>query len=326
VNETEIIRKLFSPLAATEGAFGLRDDAALLPAGDYVVTKDLMVAGVHFLESDPPDLVARKLLRVNLSDLAAKGARPVGYFLGCVWPAKIKRETIARFAEGLTVDQETFRISLYGGDTARHVAPDAPLMLSVTMFGAPPRQEFVRRSGASPGDDLYVTGTIGDAGLGLAALRKELACAKAAKEFFVERYRLPTPRLTMGGALSGLASAALDVSDGLIVDAGRLAEAGGLAAEIQTAAIPLSAPGADWLSGEDDPHAAYARLATAGDDYEILFAAPPTRRRAVEMAAKVSKTPVARIGQLAKGEGVRLVSQDGEEIDTGAGGYDHFAS
>ncbi|MEX0646111.1 MAG: thiamine-phosphate kinase, partial [Parvularculaceae bacterium] len=274
VSEFDIIRQIFAPLAVgAAGAFDLTDDAALI-GGDMVVTKDLIVEGVHFLKSDPLDLVARKLLRVNLSDLAGKGARPVGYFLGCVWPKSATLADIKKFAAGLAADQELFRIRLYGGDTTRHGAAGAPLVLSATFFGTASRPGFVRRAGAAAGDDLYVTGTIGDAGLGLAALQGKEKFTAADREFLVGRYQLPEPRLTLGGALAGLASAAIDVSDGLVADAGHIAELAGLRADIDAASIPLSPAGAAWLDKQKDKPSAYGRIACAGDDYEILFTAP----------------------------------------------------
>lgn len=322
--EFDIIRDVFAPLSAgAGGAFGLTDDAALLAAGEYVVTKDLMVEGVHFLKSDPLDLVAKKLLRVNLSDLAAKGARPVGYFLGCVWRTDVKRAAIETFAEGLAADQELFRIHLFGGDTTRHGAASAPLVLSATFFGAPPRAGVIRRNGAQVGDDVYVSGSIGDAGLGLALLEKREKVGRAAKEHLVERYRLPTPRLTLGGALTAHASAALDVSDGLAADAGHLAEGAGARIEIDAGALPLSDAARDWLADQEDRGEALARLAGFGDDYEILFAAPPSRRRAVEMAGSLSKTAVTRIGAVTKGKGVRL-TLEGKTLDVPVAGFDHF--
>ncbi|GAB4524494.1 MAG: thiamine-phosphate kinase [Amphiplicatus sp.] len=323
--EFDIIRSLFTPLAGEKGAFGLSDDAALLPAAEYVVTKDMMIAGVHFRPDDPLDLVARKLLRVNLSDLAAKGARPVGYFLACAWPKTATRAQIARFAEGLAADQAQFRIALYGGDTTKHRAAGAPLALSLTAFGAPARMGMIARKGAQVGDDIYVTGTIGDAGLGLAALDKRETFAKPARDYLVARYRLPEPRLVMGGALAGHASAAIDVSDGLIADAGHIAAVSGVGIEIEAGRLPLSPAAKDWLETQPARDAALARLAGFGDDYEILFAAPPSRRRSIDMAGKVSKTPVARIGQVVKGAGARLIGADGEAIPVESPGFDHFA-
>lgn len=325
MSEFDIIREVFAPLTASApGAFNLVDDAALLATQNLVVTKDLMVAGVHFLPKDPLDLVARKLIRVNLSDLAAKGVKPLGYFLGCVWPQNVKRADIELFARGLGEDQEQFRVALYGGDTTVHGAKGAPLTLSATFFGTPPKQGMTPRSGASLGDDLYVSGTIGDAGLGLAALKKELRFTTVDRASLAMRYHLPEPRLSLGAALAGLATAAIDVSDGLIADAGHLARACGLRAEIEAVAVPRSAGAGSWVAAQDNRWRALATLAGFGDDYEILFAAPPALRRSVTVAAKASRTAVSRIGQLTRGEGVFFLDESGSPIAVPQGGYDHF--
>ncbi len=324
--EFDIIAKYFAPLATDAGAFGLTDDAALLAPGAYLVTKDVLVEGVHFLGKDARDLVAKKALRVNLSDLAAKGAKPVGYFLGCVWPTSIREEEIAAFARGLGEDQDLFRLSLLGGDTTVHAIKGAPLTVSVTMFGAPSASGVIRRNGASVGDDLYVTGTIGDAGLGLRALTGAIRPLAAAKKYLADRYRLPAPRLGIGGALSGLASAAIDVSDGLLADAGHIAKASGAAIEIAAEKIPLSEAAANLLATSGEGEAAIADLASCGDDYEILFTAPAARRRSIEMASQVTKTPVARIGAVMRGTGVRLIGESGKAIATPRRGFDHFGA
>ncbi len=325
MSEFEIIREIFAPLTSeAPGAFNLADDAALLSSHNLVVTKDLMVAGVHFLAKDPLDLVARKLIRVNLSDLAAKGAKPLGYFLGCVWPQNAKRASIEQFARGLAEDQEHFRIALYGGDTTVHGAKGAPLTLSATFFGAPSKQGMTRRSGAALGDDLYVSGTIGDAGLGLMALRKEFKFTTVDKASLAGRYHLPEPRLVLGTALAGLATAAIDVSDGLIADAAHLARASGLRAEIDAVAVPRSQGAAYWVAAQQNRWKALAMLAGFGDDYEILFAAPPAMRRSVVMAAKASRTEVSRIGSLTRGDGVLFLDESGAPILVPETGYDHF--
>ena len=323
--EFDIIHNVFAPLAAgVDGAFGLRDDAALIDKGPFIVTKDAMVAGVHFLPKDPLDLVARKLLRVNLSDLAAKGAKPIGYFLSCVWPAKTNREDIELFARGLKEDQEYFKIALYGGDTSAHRLKSAPLTLSATFFGAPPRGGLVKRSGGQPGDDLYVTGHIGDAGLGLKALTKEEKFTTVDKASLALRYHLPEPRLSIGAAISGFATAAIDVSDGLIADAGHIAAASGLRAEIDAVSIPRSPAAGAWVARRENRWKALAEIASFGDDYEILFAAPSALRRSVTVAAKAARTEVSRIGALTRGEGAALLDEKGREIAVAAGGFDHF--
>lgn len=325
MNEFEIIRKILAPLSdGAPGAFQLRDDAALLEPSAYVVTTDIMISGVHFLPKDPLDLVARKLLRVNLSDLAAKGARPVGYFLGCVWPQNIKSEQIELFASGLREDQETYKLSLFGGDTNKHNTKGAPLTLSATLFGIAPKQGVTLRKGASSGDDLYVSGAVGDAGLGLAALKKEIKLTTVDKASLAGRYHLPEPRLGLGAALAGLATAAIDISDGLLADAGHLAEASGLKAIIDAHSVPLSNTARGWVSAQENSDAALAALAGFGDDYEILFAAPPSLRRSVGMAAKASRTDVARIGTLKRGEGVLLADKNGDAIPVASTGFSHF--
>lgn len=325
MGEFDIIRDCFAPLTAdAPGAFNLADDAALTGAGPFVVTKDMMIAGVHFLPRDPLDLVARKLLRVNLSDLAAKGAKPVGYFLGCAWPANAAKAQISQFADGLREDQARFRIALYGGDTTRHAAKSAPLTLSATVFGAPPKQGMTPRGGARAGDDLYVSGVIGDAGLGLAVLKKEIKVTPVDKASLKGRYHLPEPRLVLGAALAGFATAAIDVSDGLVADAGHIARASGLRAEIDAVSIPRSAAAGAWIATQTNRWKALAALARFGDDYEILFAAPPELRRSVMMAAKASRTEVTRIGTLKRGEGAVLLDETGREIATAEQGFDHF--
>lgn len=324
MGEFDIIREIFAPLAGAPDAFNLTDDVALLENQNLVVTKDLMVAGVHFLPKDPLDLVARKLIRANLSDLAAKGAKPLGYFLGCVWPANTKREDIELFARGLQEDQETFRIALLGGDTTAHSTKSAPLTLSGTFIGTPPKQGITRRTGAALGDDLYVSGTIGDAGLGLAALKKEFKFTTVDKASLVSRYQTPEPRLTLGAAIAGLATAAIDVSDGLLADASHLADACGLRASIDAVAIPRSPAAGAWIASQDNRWRALAAIASYGDDYEILFAAPPAMRRSVTVAAKASRTEVTRIGVLTRGAGVGLLNENGAEIPTPSLGFDHF--
>lgn len=323
--EFNLIAKYFAPLAAgAPGAFGLKDDVAAIAAGDLAVTKDLLVEGVHFRSRDPKECIARKALRVNLSDLAAKGARPFGYFLGCVWPAGVKESAIAEFAGGLRLDQDLFKIALFGGDTTAHVQKGAPLTVSITMIGLQGPAGVIPRAGAKAGDDVYVSGTIGDAGLGLAALEGEFKLSSAHKTFLADRYRLPSPRLSLGGALGGHANSAIDVSDGLIADAQHIATQSGVAIEIDAEKIPLSAPAKAWLGIFGDFESGIARLAASGDDYEILFTAPSSRRRSIEMASQVSKTAITRIGSVARGAGVRLLTANGTAIAVAKGGFDHF--
>ncbi|MGF1544937.1 MAG: thiamine-phosphate kinase [Parvularculaceae bacterium] len=331
MDESALIAQLFAPLAkGAAGAFSLTDDAAQLPIENPNVTNAALIAGVHFRKEDPLDLVAMKALRVNLSDIAAMGARPVGYVLACAWPRATSAQDIAQFARGLSEDQRRYDIALYGGDTTAHADERAPLVGSVTMFGDAPREGVVRRDGARPGDDLYVTGVIGYAGLGLAALDRRMDFDLDAAVPAVDRYLAPRPRLAMGRALARIASAMLDVSDGLLKDAGRLAAASAVDVEIDAGAIQVSPLAAAWLARESDPWRARAQLAAFGDDYELLFAASPARRAAVEAAAAASETPVARIGRVRERRNLDVsltlfLDPDGRAIEGPSSGYDHFA-
>lgn len=323
MREFEIIARYFAPLASdTACAFGLRDDAALLPRRpdhDQVATVDAIVEGVHFLMDDPPGLVARKLLRVNLSDLAAKGAEPAHYLLVTAFRKGTDTDYISAFAEGLARDQETFGVSLLGGDT---VATPGPATFSLTAFGHVPRGGIIRRAGARPGDILYVSGTIGDALLGLRVLRGGLTFTdEKQREYAVSRYRLPQPRCALGVALRELASACLDISDGLVADAGHMAEASGVACVIEAEAVPLSPAGYAALR---EGSVAPADLLTAGDDYELLCAVKPENAARLENAAALTGTDLTRIGRVEQGEGVSLLDEAGEAVPLAQSGYEHF--
>jgi thiamine-monophosphate kinase len=272
--EDELIARYFAPLAADPGAAGLHDDAAtasLAPGEEFVLTKDVLVAGVHFFADDPADLVARKALRVNLSDLAAKGATPGHYLLGLALPDDWDDAWLAAFAAGLAEDQPRFGVGLLGGDTTRAAGP---LVLSVTALGVVPAGRAVRRSGARPGDVVAVSGAIGDAALGL-ALRQGRASADAiggeAADHLRRRYLLPEPRVDLAPAVRACASAAMDVSDGLVGDLAKLCGASGVGARIELERVPLSEAAARAVAA--DP-ALFDLAMTGGDDYEILACFP----------------------------------------------------
>jgi thiamine-monophosphate kinase len=315
--EFELIARYFRPLAAgTAGALGLADDAALIdvPLGRRLVaTADLLTAGVHFLDQDPPDLIARKALRVNLSDLAAMAAKPFAYFLTCAFPETIEEAWIAGFAAGLARDQEEFDIVLMGGDTT---ATPGPLTLSITALGSVETGKELRRSTAKTGDLIAVSGTIGDAVLGLARLQGRLEPLPG-DEYLIDRYRLPHPRISLALELAAhrLASAALDVSDGLVADLGHICEASGLAARIETSRLPLSPPARKAL--EREPKLLEALL-TGGDDYELLFTLPANRK------GELVGLPVTVIGCTEEGDGVKVVDPAGEAMALRRGGFQHF--
>ncbi len=316
-SEFALISKYFSPLATAEAALGLTDDACLLKQCaecDLVVTTDALIAGVHFLADDPANLIASKALRVNLSDLAAKGAKPAGYLLALALPRIIENAWLECFARGLSDDQKEFAISLLGGDTT---ATPGPLTLAITALGHVPSGGMIRRSGATLGDGVYVSGTIGDAGAGLAVLKGELSAGEHA-DFLIGRYRQPVPRLSLGMALRGIAPAALDVSDGLVADLGHLAEVSKVRITVQADRIPRS----DALHRLWPGPEGIVRAVTAGDDYEIAFTAR-SDAAALEAGRQVG-VPVTKIGQVEEGQGVHLLDVSGREIPLSRTGYVHF--
>ncbi len=316
-SEFELIARLFAPLATDSAALGLTDDACLLKQQadcDLVVTTDALTEGVHFLASDPPNLIASKALRVNLSDLAAKGAKPLGYLLTIAVPHSRDYAWLECFARGLSADQKSFDVSLLGGDTT---ATPGPLTLSITALGHVPSGMMIRRSGAKPGDGVYVSGTIGDAGAGLAVLKGELNAEDDA-EFLIGRYRQPVPRLELGTALRRVATAALDVSDGLMADLGHVAEVSGVRITLMADELPRSEAVRRLWTGREGIVAA----ATAGDDYEIAFTAP-SDTAALEAGRKAGVS-VTRIGRVEAGQGVILVDSAGQEIPVRRRGFVHF--
>lgn len=323
--EFDLIARCFAPLAGTRrvDAFGLTDDAACLvpaPGMDLVLTADALVAGVHFLPDDPPALVARKALRVNLSDLAAKGAKPVAYLLCLALPAEIGGDWVAAFAGGLAADQAEFGIELAGGDTT---STTGPVTIAITAIGEVERGGMLRRSAGRIGDDVWVSGTIGDAALGLQALRSRAVAGgeEAGDAGLIDRYRLPRPRLALGQALAGTGAACMDVSDGLVQDLGHIAGCSGCGAVIDDTAIPFS-PAAGAMIAR---HAALFDVAVSGgDDYELLFALPVAARTAVARASAASGILVTRIGRLVPGAGVDLRSATGALRRLERGGWTHF--
>lgn len=322
VDEFGLIADLFAPLAAGyPGALGLIDDAALIaeePGTDLVATVDAMVAGIHFLPDDPPDLVARKLMRVNLSDLAAKGARPVAVLLAAAFPHDVTMDWLQAFAAGLGQDLAAFGMGLAGGDT---VMTPGPLTLSLTALGRVPAGCALLRSNARVDDDVWVSGTIGDGALGLLAAQGKLDVDDQSVSWLAGRYRLPEPRTVLGPRLIGIAHAAMDVSDGLVQDLGHLARASGCSAVIEQSAVPLSQAANLAIAGTPS---LLASVLTGGDDYEILFTAPADRRAALAHLSAGLALRLTRIGRMAAGNGVSVVDSAGRPVDTGQGGWRHF--
>lgn len=321
LGEFERIRRFFAPLAGA-GGLGLLDDAALVACGperQLVVTTDALVAGVHYLPDDPSDRVAQKLLRVNLSDLAAMAARPLYYLLTTALPQALGTEWLAGFARGLAADQARFGVALLGGDS---VATPGPAMLSLTALGEVAAGAEVRRSGARVGDRVWVSGTIGDAFLGLAVLRGgHRGLSQEQRAALVARFQLPEPRTELGPRLSGLAHAMIDVSDGLLADLGHICETSGVGAVVEVTALPLS-PAARLLVAADP--ALLPRLASGGDDYELLFTAPDAAEARIAALSAGLGLPLTAIGRVETGAGVRLVDREGRQVAVESGGYRHF--
>ena len=321
--EFETIARHFAPLSkGFPGARGLTDDTASLLIGDgneAVITLDTMVSGVHFLPTDPPDLVARKLLRVNLSDLASTGAAPLIYFLSLSLPSSIVDSWIAVFAGGLADDQTSFGVVLGGGDTT---STPGPLTLSLTAIGEAPRGQALSRAGAQAGQDIYVSGTIGDAALALALIQSDgVEQALRDAPALMARYRLPEPRISLGLSLRGLATAAIDVSDGLVADLGHICRTSAVGAAVDATAVPLSPEARNLLSERGDLS---ERVFTGGDDYELLFTArPEDASRLLAVSEKLS-LPLTRIGRTIEGDSPVLMSESGEIISLATSGWRHF--
>lgn len=314
--EFDIIAKYFMPLAGPEG-LGLADDAACLTpsAGkSLIVTKDMIVGGVHFLEDDPADSIAYKALAVNLSDLAAKGANPRYYFLGLSLPKGVDEIWLASFAAGLKRAQDESGITLAGGDTT---SSPSHVTVSITAVGDVPTGQMLRRNGARAGDIVYVSGTLGDGALGLKCLLGETSVS----DELVTRYRYPAARMALGAKLRGLATASADVSDGLLADLGHICAASHLGADIEEAKLPLSDAAKAALKTSPD---LAPLIYSGGDDYEIVFTADEAKADEISSAAKEAGVAVTAIGRISDTPGIRLVDQSGALVHTARHGYQHF--
>ena len=326
--EFEVIRKHFAPLAHLPGALDLTDDAAILdvPEGrEIVVTSDALVSGVHFLPLDSPADIAAKALRVNVSDLASMGAEPLAYTLAAALSDNVDDDWLGAFAVGLGRDQKEFGIGLIGGDT---VATPGPLTLSICAFGSVPKGRALRRGGARPGDSVFVSGTIGDASLGLSVLTGKMGgLAAAVQDALVERYRRPTPRCALGPMLIGIATSAIDVSDGLIADLGHICEVSHVGATIEAGRVPLSTAARAVLDGH---RGRIEQLLCGGDDYELLFSAPADAREEVTRVSAESGVVISEIGRIRRANEtgseamVCVIGEDGRSIEIGEAGFTHF--
>lgn len=321
LDELSIIDRFFRPLAG-EGAYGLLDDAGSIAVPDdcdLVVTTDMVSESVHFLPGDPAETVARKALRMNLSDLAAKGARPLCYTLSLGVSPEVDEGWLAGFADGLRSDQDVFGISLLGGDT---IGVLGGVVASITAFGLAPKGRMVHRMGGSPGDALFGTGTFGRSNIGLAILKQEPgpwdALSADERAGLVESYRVPDPRVALAHILAELAAAAMDVSDGLVGDCDKLSAASGCSATIDADNVPFA------MKFANDAALA-ARLLSGGEDYEILAAISPANEGQFQAAARAADVPVARIGTLVPGNAPSRVLFKGAPLRLSRRAYIHGA-
>jgi thiamine-monophosphate kinase len=320
--EDRLIQRFFKPIATHPGALGLSDDAAFIkppPGCDLVLKTDAIIGGVHFFADDAAQSVARKALRVNLSDLAAKGAKPLGFLLSLALPKEIGDDWLSGFAEGLRADAVLYGCPLFGGDTDR---TPGPVTISIAMVGSVPEGTMVRRAGAQAGDAVFVSGSIGDAALGL-ALRKGAAwnLSEAQRQHLTSRYLLPQPRNALAEAVRTHASAAMDVSDGLVGDFAKLCRASQVGAEIAVARVPLSDAAQAAIAA--DPSMLESAL-TGGDDFEIVCTVPSAKAASFRAAALAAKVAVSEIGVIKAGEGARFLGVNGQPLAFKRASFSHF--
>jgi len=321
MDEFGLIHKYFGPLAADySGSLALSDDAAIIdvPQGrELVITKDAISEGVHFIGNEDAALIAKKLLRVNLSDLAAMGAKPMCYFLAAMLPKDTEEAWVAQFAHGLQEDQARYAIYLAGGDT---IATDSKLSFSITALGTVETGKALRRSGAKPGDQIYVSGTIGDSALGLRLLRGGLSATSEAHKYLEQRYLLPEPHIALGQRLYGIASACMDVSDGLAQDLGHIADASQVGAVIYRDHIPLSKEAAALLAKDET---LWNMIIGGGDDYQLLFTVPAAKEKQLRALANELELSLALIGEIREGRGVAVLDGNKKPLAV-AKGFSHF--
>ncbi|MEL0105838.1 MAG: thiamine-phosphate kinase [Rhodospirillaceae bacterium] len=321
-DEFGLIAEYFAPLAKSPGALGLLDDGAILqlePDQELVMTADMIVSGVHFLPSAQAEEIAIRLLAVNVSDLAAMGAAPIGYLLSVALTDEQDGNWLARFSKRLERDQQNYDMVLLGGDT---VSTPGPLTLNVTAFGSVPKGQALQRSHAQPGDAIYVSGTIGDSALGLMALQNQLPdIGEGISTALIERFQNPQPRVALGQSLRGIAGGVADISDGLLADLGHICKASNTGATLFAGEIPLSAAARTVL--EKAPNLIDSVL-SGGDDYELIFTISGESQHQFDQLQNTSALPLTQIGEISAGSTVEVRAENGENIDVKSRGYSHF--
>ncbi len=323
MDEFDVIRTYLKPLAqGLEGALDLEDDAALLSPStgrEFVISTDALIAGVHFFNDDPPDLIARKSLRVNLSDLAAMGADPECYSLALALPTDLDEKWLAAFCSGLDQDQQEYGIHLSGGDTT---TTPGPLTIAVTAIGSVPIGKAIKRSTAKAGDDIWVTGTIGDAALGLQRIKDNPKQSEdLAQDDLVKRYWLPDPKLSIAPLLRELVTAAADVSDGLVADLNHICAASKLGAIVNADDVPVSQNAVEFMETREG---SISDLVTGGDDYELLFVANRENRHQINELSARANTRITLIGEMTAEGKLIVVDTDNQPMPFSIQGYRHF--
>jgi thiamine-monophosphate kinase len=316
-SEFELIARHFTKPAAN-AVLGVGDDCALVDVTngmDLAVSTDTMVSGTHFFPDVDPENLGHKTLAVNLSDIAAMGAMPYWAMLALTLPS-VDHPWLAAFAKGFFDLAAEYNVSLIGGDTTR-----GPLTITVTIMGQVPTGAALRRNGAKAGNDIWVSGNVGDAALAVAHRHGKLVLSERDYREAVMRLYEPTPRVALGQALRGMATSAIDISDGLIADLGHICRLSGVGATVELGSIPVSEIGARHFN--DD--AGVTAIVAGGDDYELCFTAPANARESIEELTDVLGVPLTRIGQVKRGKGVSLLGADGKPVKIDGRGYDHFS-
>ena len=317
-SEFDLISRHFTRPAAN-AVLGVGDDCALVDVTngmDLTVSTDTMVSGTHFFPDVDPEHLGHKALAVNLSDIAAMGAMPYWAMLALTVP-NVDHAWLAAFAKGFFDLAAEYNVSLIGGDTTR-----GPLTLTVTIMGEVPAGAALRRSGAKAGNDVWVSGNVGDAALAVAHRNGKVVLSESDYHEAVMRLYEPTPRVALGQALRGMATAAIDISDGLLADLGHICRLSGVGATVDLASIPVSAIGAKHFASD----AGRTAIVAGGDDYELCFTAPPNSRESIAELTDMLGVPLTRIGQIKRGKGVSLLGPDGKAVKVDGRGYDHFSA
>ena len=319
-NEFQIISDFFSPLAKEKGSFNLLDDAAALCTDkekEFVVSTDMLISGVHFLPDDKPENIACKSIRVNISDVISKGAKPKYYFLSIALPGNLNDEWIKLFSKALSNEQEIYDISLMGGDT---VSTNGPLTINIVCFGVVKKNKMIRRSGAKVGDNLYVTGEIGSSKIGLEIITQKIEADDPHKSYFLNKYRFPNPKHKLGPELVDIASSSVDISDGLLADLNHICKASNVKAKINYFSIPKSDLIAELSISENIVNEV---LLNGGDDYEILFTSRIGNHQKILNLSMSFGVNITNIGVIEDGKGIEILDENHKKIDILLDGYKH---